>query len=67
MSTSLGRIMGFRQCMVRPRYEPKFLQLACTKFSKFKPILDTSTVTTPTFIISAEAMNRAENSEQDKC
>ena len=51
-STSLGRIMGFRQYTVRLRWERKSLQLACIKFSNFMPILDTSIVTTSTFITS---------------
>ena len=51
-NTSLGRIMGFPQYTVCPQCEPKSLQPDCTKFSNFVPILDTSIVTTPTFIIS---------------
>ena len=51
-STSLGRMMGFRQYTVRPRCEPWSLQPACIKFSSFMPILDMSIVTTPIFIIS---------------
>ena len=49
-SASLGRIMGFLQYKVRPRYEPKSLEPACTKLSNFVPILDTSIVTTPTYL-----------------
>ena len=56
-STRLGRMLGFRQYTVRPRCEPKSLQLACTKFSNFVPILNTSIVPTPTFIISVLDMN----------
>jgi hypothetical protein len=48
-STSLGRIMGF---LVHPRWEPKSLQPDCIKFSNFMPILNTSIVIAPTFIIS---------------
>ena len=48
-STRLGRMMGFQQYMVRPQCEPKSLQPASTNFV---PKLDTSIVTTPTFIIS---------------
>ena len=56
-STRLGRMMGFRQYTLRLRYEPKSLQPACTKFSNFVKILDTSIVTTPTFIISDPMVN----------
>ena len=50
--TRLGRMMGFRQYTLWLRCEPKSLQPACTKFSNFVPILDTSTFTTPSFISS---------------
>ena len=50
--TRLGRVMDFWQCTVRPQGEPKSLQPACTKFSNFVLILDTSTFTTPSFISS---------------
>ena len=51
-STRLGRMMGFWQYTLRLRCEPKSLQPACTKFSNFVPILDTSTFTTPSLITS---------------
>ena len=51
-STRLGRMMGIRQYNLRLWCEPKSLQPACTKFSNFVPILDTSTFTTPSFISS---------------
>ena len=54
-STRLGRMMGFRQYMLQLWCEPKSLQPACTKFSNFVPILDTSTFTTPSFISSGQA------------
>ena len=53
-STRLGRMMGFRQYTVSPWCEPKSLHPACTKFSDFVPILDTSIVTIPKFTISAD-------------
>ena len=55
-STRLGRMIGFRQYTLRLRCEPKSLQPACTKFSNFVPILDTSTFTTPSFISSGANM-----------
>ena len=56
-STRLGRMMGFRQYTLRLRCEPKSLQPACTKFSNFVPILDTSTFTTPSFISSGNIVS----------
>ena len=50
--TSLSRIMVFCQYMVCQPCEPWSLQPACIKFSNFMPILDTSIVTTRTFITS---------------
>ena len=66
-STSLGRIMGFRQYTLRLRCELKSLQPACIKFSNFMPILDKSVVTTPTFIISGYNSNLFSKSWNSIC
>ena len=55
-SANLGRMMDFWQYTVH--LWPTLIPAACLiKFSNFMPIIDTSIVTIPTFIISEEITN----------